>query len=104
MLAALETLQLRRSSSSSLLRKLGDALDEDVDEEDLHRVQRVAKPEERTEGDQRQGRARGTELEGQEVLDVVEDGFPWPEGSARGLPSSELNGESHPLPLPGGWC
>ena len=48
---------------------------EDVDEEDLHRVQRVAKPEERTEGDQRQGRAGGTELERQEVLDVVEDGF-----------------------------
>lgn len=48
---------------------------EDVDEEDLHRVQRIAKPEERTEGDQRQGCARGTELEGQEVLNVVEDGF-----------------------------
>ncbi len=48
---------------------------EDVDEEDLHGVQGVAQAEEGGEGDQRQRRTRRAELEGQEVLNVVEDGF-----------------------------
>lgn len=48
---------------------------EDVDEEDLHGIQGVAQAEESGEGDQRQRRARRAELEREEILDVVEDGF-----------------------------
>ena len=50
---------------------------EDVDKQDLHGVQRVAQPEEGAERDQRQRSARRAQLERQEVLDVVEDGFAW---------------------------
>ena len=50
---------------------------EDVDEQDLHGVQRIAQAEECTEGDQRQCSHSCTELERQEVLDVMEDRFPY---------------------------
>ena len=45
---------------------------EDVDEKDLHSVQGVAQTEKGTQRDQRQCCNRGTELEREKVLDVVE--------------------------------
>src|SRR6266702_1889127 len=44
----------------------------DVDEQDLHRSERIAQPKHRAQRAQRERRRRGAELEGQEVLDVVE--------------------------------
>jgi hypothetical protein len=45
---------------------------EDVDEQDLHSVERIAQPEHRAQRDERE-RCRGSaELERQEVLDIME--------------------------------
>ena len=48
---------------------------ENVDEQDLHGIKRVAQSEERAQRDQRQRSNSRSELEIQEVLDVMEDGF-----------------------------
>src|SRR6266702_5573535 len=44
----------------------------DVDEQDLHRIARIAQPEHCAQRDERERRRRGAELERQDVLDVVE--------------------------------
>ena len=46
---------------------------EDIDEQDLHSVERVTQTEHRAQRDERERRSSGTELEGQEVLDVMEN-------------------------------
>jgi len=48
---------------------------EDVDKQDLHRVERVGHSKGCRDGDDREGSDGGGELEDQEVLDVVEDRF-----------------------------
>ena len=48
---------------------------DDVDEEDLHRVERVREPERGREGDEGQGCDGRRELETEEVLDVDEDAY-----------------------------
>ena len=48
---------------------------ENVNEEDLHCVQGIAQAKECAESNQSQGCNSRAELEGKEVLDVVEDGF-----------------------------
>lgn len=48
---------------------------QNIDEEDLHRIERVAESKERAQCDQGQRGGGGAELEGQKVLDVMEDGF-----------------------------
>lgn len=50
---------------------------ENVDEQNLHGIKRIAHPEHRTEGDEGQSSASRAELEGQEVLNIMEDGFAW---------------------------
>ena len=48
---------------------------EDIYEENLHGVKGVAEPEERAHGNQAEGGHRSTELERQEVLDIMENRF-----------------------------
>ena len=52
---------------------------QNIDEEDLHCVQRVAEPKERAQRDQGQRRCCRAKLERQKVLDVMEDRFPYGE-------------------------
>lgn len=59
---------------------------EDVDEEDLHRVQRVGETEEGRDGDDGESGDGSRELEDEEVLDVVEDGL--------ACTGKKVNGES----------
>jgi hypothetical protein len=46
-----------------------------TDPEDLHRIERGLEPERGADQDEREAGCAGGELEGEEVLDVVEDGF-----------------------------
>ena len=48
---------------------------EDIDKQDLHRIQRIAQPKHRAERDQRQRSRSRAQLERQEVLNVVENRF-----------------------------
>jgi hypothetical protein len=56
-------------------KRKGLTVHEDVDEEDLHRVERIAHPKGCRDGDDEKGGDGRRELEDEKVLDVVEDGF-----------------------------
>lgn len=70
---------------------------ENVDEQNLHGIKRVAHSEHSTEGDEGQSSTSRAELEGQEILNIMEDGFAWGNeglsarrGSARGTEHTNL--------------
>lgn len=50
---------------------------EDVNEKNLHSIQRIAETEHGAERNECKGGDCSTELESKEVLDIVEDGFPY---------------------------
>lgn len=50
---------------------------EDIDEEDLHGVERIGELKRGAEGDQGESSDRCAQLEGEEILNIVEDRFAW---------------------------
>lgn len=66
------------SKKSALLSwRLKRTVHDDVDEQDLHRVQGIAHTQNGGERDERKSRYRRAELERKEVLNVMEDGLAW---------------------------
>ena len=63
------------------------AVHENIDEKNLHGVQRVAQSEEGTQRDESQRSNCSTELEGKEILNIMEDRFPCKHPVSYGLHS-----------------
>lgn len=60
----------------------GRPVHDDVDPENLHGIERIRDAHQRGQGDQRERRDRGAQLEADKVADVVEDGFALLDGGA----------------------
>jgi len=68
-----------RLASGSLFKRKQEwsrrTIHKNINEQNLHRVQRIVQAHDRADGDERQRSRRSTQLEGKEVLDVVEYRF-----------------------------